>query len=213
MIRVLVVAGLDPSGRAGALADCEAIRSRAATPLVALTAITAQGKRFALEPVSPRMLDAQLAAVHDVEAIKVGMVPDRACLKIIARWIRKLEVPTVVDPVIKTSRGEKLSSLTARDFMALPSWVALTPNADEAKKISHPTMVVKSVRPACDVVVIDGVQTMLEGEVLQRNHRGTGCRFASVLAVELARGQSLVEAARSAKNFVAGYLRTAAPRR
>ncbi|HWE22476.1 MAG TPA: bifunctional hydroxymethylpyrimidine kinase/phosphomethylpyrimidine kinase [Myxococcales bacterium] len=42
---------------------------------------------------------------------------------------------------------------------------------------------------------------------LDRAARGTGCRLASALAAELARGKPLPDAARAAKQFVLEYLR------
>ena len=74
-MRVLVAAGLDPSGGAGLLADLEALEAVGATGWAVATALTAQGPRGAraMEPVSPRMLADQLDAadqlLEDLEGV------------------------------------------------------------------------------------------------------------------------------------------------
>ncbi len=61
-MRVLVAAGLDPSGGAGLSADVEALLAVGARPLPVATALTVQGADGALgfETVSPRLLLAQI---------------------------------------------------------------------------------------------------------------------------------------------------------
>ena len=88
---VLVLAGLDPSGGAGLLADAETVRALGAYPLCVATALTVQTMRAArrFQPVDPSLIaDAMRALLEeeDVRAIKVGMVGDAAN----ARAIRAL---------------------------------------------------------------------------------------------------------------------------
>jgi hydroxymethylpyrimidine/phosphomethylpyrimidine kinase len=206
---VLLIGGLDPSGRAGLLADVHTVHALGARAAAVATSLTAQGgRRYRAQPVAPALIDAQIEAVGSVDAIKVGVVPNQAVLRVVQKWIRRLRVPAVVDPVTRTSRGETLSSLTPRDFKRL-NGVVLTPNASEADAARAPC-VVKSVRPACDAVwPVGGLPVLLAGTVLARDpkaHRGTGCRFASALAVALARGEDLVPAAKSARRHVRRFL-------
>jgi hydroxymethylpyrimidine/phosphomethylpyrimidine kinase len=211
-VKVLLVGGLDPSGRAGLLADVETVRSLGAQAAAVATCLTAQGgRRYRSQAASPKMLDAQLDAVGRVDAIKIGAVPDRPALIVISHWVRMLRVPTVVDPVLRTSRGERLSTLKPRDYALLRD-VVLTPNVDEfeiATAIGSTRFVLKSLFPASDAVIDEGRVTLLKGKPLPRDpkhHRGTGCRFASALAVHLARGETLVQAARGARRFVRKFL-------
>ena len=57
---VLVVAGLDPSGGAGLLADAAAIRAAGARPLACASAITVQTTRAvrSAHPLDPALVDA-----------------------------------------------------------------------------------------------------------------------------------------------------------
>ncbi|HVG59937.1 MAG TPA: bifunctional hydroxymethylpyrimidine kinase/phosphomethylpyrimidine kinase, partial [Hyalangium sp.] len=61
-----------------------------------------------------------------------------------------------------------------------------------------------------DVLCMPGRTRLLTGKRLPRTpeRRGTGCRLASALSVELGRGRSMEAAARRAKAHVVRYLRT-----
>jgi hydroxymethylpyrimidine/phosphomethylpyrimidine kinase len=59
---------------------------------------------------------------------------------------------------------------------------------------------------ADDVVVDAGTTTWLAGHRLRGSRRGTGCRFASVIAARLARGDDVISATRAAKKHVRRYL-------
>ncbi|MBK7858686.1 MAG: bifunctional hydroxymethylpyrimidine kinase/phosphomethylpyrimidine kinase [Archangiaceae bacterium] len=220
--RVVAIGGFDPSGRAGVLADVQAISAAGGVPLAVVTCLTAQGRRPLSRPVDPKLLAAQLEAVADagpVHAVKVGVIPDRAALRVIAAFVKGLQAPTVVDPIRVSSKGLRLSGLDVVDFERLASHhVILTPNHQEAEGRYGPQLlrgfgaiVVKSVAPGEDAVFRSAKRPIrLKGKVLPRSsaHRGTGCRFASVLAVQLANGHTVVHAARAARRAVRKFLST-----
>ncbi|HET6981737.1 MAG TPA: bifunctional hydroxymethylpyrimidine kinase/phosphomethylpyrimidine kinase [Myxococcaceae bacterium] len=129
--------GLEPAGRAGLLADAEAVRARGGVPLVIAAAVTAQGRRtFAWRPVAPALLTAQIHAVRElgsIDAVKLGMLPGSGQLRAVQRALEGSRVPWVVDPVIRASTGGRLSGLGRGDYLALAGKdVWLTPNAVEA---------------------------------------------------------------------------------
>jgi hydroxymethylpyrimidine/phosphomethylpyrimidine kinase len=131
------VGGLEPSGRAGLLADAEAVRARGGVPLVAVAAVTAQGRTtFSWEPVAPALVSAQIRALRElgpIHAVKLGMLPGPGQLRAVRQAMRGLRVPWVVDPVVRASSGGRLSGLGRRDYLALErAGVWLTPNALEA---------------------------------------------------------------------------------
>ncbi len=135
--RVLLVGGLEPSGRAGLLADAEAVRARGGVPLVVAAAVTAQGcTTFAWKPVTPELVAAQIRALRElgtIDAVKLGMLPGPGQLRAVRQALRGVRVPWVVDPVVRASSGGRLSGLGRRDYLALASrGVWLTPNALEA---------------------------------------------------------------------------------
>ena len=243
--RILLCAGHEPTGRAGRLADVEAVRASGGAPVAVPTAQTAQGRgTFLLRPTPARVLEAQVAAALELgplNAVKLGMVPGPALLASLRAALAGVDAWWVVDPVTRTSRGEPLSRLTARHYLALAgARVVVTPNLDEAAWLlgTGPVRSVEEARAAAralvargfgaalvkgghrasgavDVLGLPGREVVLVGERLVRppERRGTGCRLASALAVELGRGRGLVPAARRAKAHVARYLLTGADRR
>ncbi len=129
--------GLEPSGRAGLLADAEAVRARGGVPLAVVAAVTAQGKAtFVWQSVAPALVSAQIRALRElgpIDAVKLGMLPGRGQLRAVRQALRGTQVPWVVDPVVRASSGGRLSGLGRRDYLALAQpGVWLTPNAPEA---------------------------------------------------------------------------------
>lgn len=238
--RVLLLAGHEPTGRAGLLADMTAVRAMGGIPVAVPTAQTAQGARTFLTEATPtRVLRAQVAAARELgplHAVKLGMVPDPQRLKAIREVLDGVDAWWVVDPVVRTSRGQQLSSLSVRHYLSLASpSVVLTPNLDEAAWLlglpsvstveeaaeagralvarGFGAVLVKGghrEQGAVDVLCMPGRTRLLTGKRLRRSpeRRGTGCRLASALAVELGRGSSMEAAARRAKAHVVHYLRT-----
>ncbi|WP_037584112.1 bifunctional hydroxymethylpyrimidine kinase/phosphomethylpyrimidine kinase [Stigmatella aurantiaca] len=238
--RVLLLAGHEPTGRAGLLADLSTVRALGAAPVAVPTVQTAQGvTTFQTEPTSARMLRAQVAAARELgplHAVKLGVVPDVLRLKALREALRDVEAWWVVDPVVRSSRGEPLSRLSARHYLALAGpRVVLTPNLGEAawllglpevRTVEEATeagqrlvslgfgavFVKGGHRPqgAVDVLCLPGQTRLLKGARVARlpGLRGTGCRLASAFAAELGKGRSVAAAARRAKAFVTRYIQT-----
>ncbi len=236
--RVLVCAGLEPTGRAGLLADVAAVRALGGAPVAVPSAQTAQGRATFLWQASPaRVLRAQVAAALELgplHAVKLGQMPGLSVLAALREALAEVDPWWVVDPVVRTSRGELLSRLRPRDYLALAGpRVVLTPNLDEASWLlgGHEVRSVEEAREAgralvargfgavlvkgghrptgaVDVLCLPERNVVLEGKRLPRvlERRGTGCRLASALAVELGRGRALAVASRRAKAHVARYL-------
>jgi hydroxymethylpyrimidine/phosphomethylpyrimidine kinase len=115
--RVLVAAGLDPSGGAGLVADLEALASVGASGWVVATALTAQGAKGArgFEPVSDAMLlaqiDALLAGRERPRALKTGMLGTRGIARALSERFSSRDLARallVVDPVLASSSGAPL---------------------------------------------------------------------------------------------------------
>jgi hydroxymethylpyrimidine/phosphomethylpyrimidine kinase len=143
--RVLVVAGLDPTGGAGLVADLEALDAAGARGWVVAAALTAQGPRGArgFQPVSEALLLAQLDALLEGEerpgAVKTGMLGSATLVRTLASRLAASplrRVPLVVDPVLAASSGaslldpEGLSPGEALLPVLTRAWLA-TPNLPE----------------------------------------------------------------------------------
>ncbi len=238
--RILLCAGLEPTGRAGLLADVAAVRALGGAPVAVPSAQTAQGRStFLYLPTPERVLRAQVTAALELgplHAVKLGQVPGPALLTALRETLQGVDAWWVVDPVVRTSRGEALSKLTRRHYLSLAGpKVVLTPNLDEAAWLlgGGEVRTVEEAREAgralvahgfgavlvkgghrdtgaVDVLCLPGRELVLDGERLERSpeRRGSGCRLASALAVELGRGKAPGVAARRAKVRVTQYLRT-----
>ncbi|HEY6986169.1 MAG TPA: bifunctional hydroxymethylpyrimidine kinase/phosphomethylpyrimidine kinase, partial [Rhodanobacteraceae bacterium] len=141
---VLIIAGSDSGGGAGLQADLRTVAAHGAHGLVVVTAITAQNTRAvtAIEPVSARMVAAQIDAVFAdfrVAAVKIGMLATANIVRTVARELaRRPRVPVVLDPVLVATTGARLAreDLTGPLRRHLLSRAdLLTPNVPEAESL------------------------------------------------------------------------------
>ncbi|MGN0287076.1 MAG: hydroxymethylpyrimidine/phosphomethylpyrimidine kinase [Atopobiaceae bacterium] len=132
---VLTIAGLDPSGGAGLVADLKTIQAHGCCGMAVATAITAQNTLGVsnVGAVDAGLVRAQLDAVfQDVapDAVKVGMVPNpevaAAIADTLARWGASR---IVVDPVMVSSTGTLLSNEQGKRGCSHPA----TPQPHRAK--------------------------------------------------------------------------------
>jgi hydroxymethylpyrimidine/phosphomethylpyrimidine kinase len=204
--RVLVVAGLDPSGGAGLAADAEATQAFGARAWLVASALTAQGPAGAKGwwPVAPDALlaqvDALLAPGHErPRAVKTGMIGSAgAAAALAARLAEKplTRVPLVVDPVVAASSGLALVSgapprdafqpLLARAALATPNWPELAILAGRAVESEGEAIRAARELPSRAVLVKGGHREGAPVDLLVRGRRIT--RFAGRRVAGTARG-------------------------
>lgn len=140
-LKVLTIAGSDPSGGAGIQADIKTISALGLYAMSVITAVTAQNTCGVLgyEPMSDHMLAQQLDAVFtDIvpDAVKIGMIPTPQAAEIIAKALRKYRPANVVlDPVAVSTSRHSLTELDTPQIVAsqlFPLATIITPNAAEA---------------------------------------------------------------------------------
>ena len=142
----LSIAGSDSGGGAGIQADLKAFAACGVHGTTAVTAITAQNTVGvdAIEPVSPRMIVAQIHAIaHDVtvDAVKIGMLGTVEAIQAVARALDVFAAappPIVIDPVMVSESGAALLHDDARAMLVselLPRATVLTPNLPEARAL------------------------------------------------------------------------------
>ena len=138
---LLSIAGFDPSGGAGALADLRVFRDLGYHGAAALTAITVQSTSGVggVEAVTPALLARQVECLENdlvVAGIKVGMAATEANLRLIGRICgAHPEIPRVVDPVFRSSSGRLLldrAGTAAFVSVFRGRITVVTPNLDEA---------------------------------------------------------------------------------
>lgn len=206
--------------------------------MTAITAITAQNTVgvTAVHPIPPEVIVAQVAAVAEdigVDAVKIGMLGDRATIEAVGRALDLIpDAPVVIDPVMVSEAGARLlgeHAVGALRELLLPRATVVTPNIPEAlvlvgggerERPAHLAEEIHLFGP--DVVVVtgghraeatdvfyDGDQLVeIPGERFEDGAaHGSGCTHSSTLAAHLARGATPLEAARLAKSAASAAVR------
>jgi hydroxymethylpyrimidine/phosphomethylpyrimidine kinase len=137
----LTIAGSDSSGGAGIQADLKTFHALGVYGMSAITALTAQSTMGVTGIVA---VDAAFVAqqidttVRDIppDAVKTGMLADRAIVEVVAEAIDRWRFPAVViDPVMVATTGALLLELDAVEAMRsllVARATLVTPNATEA---------------------------------------------------------------------------------
>ena len=187
---VLSIAGLDPSGGAGIVADIKTIAALGCFPAVALTSITYQNTTgvFGAEHQSAATLRAQVEPVVKdlmVSAAKTGMLPTAAIVAEVARLFAEENLPApVVDPVVVATSGDVLIDDEAFEILKtklFPLARVVTPNIPEAEKLSG--ISIKSepdMRQAAEAIQSIGARAVL----VKGGHRSVGGQAIDILLDE-----------------------------
>jgi len=168
---VLTIAGLDPSGGAGIVADIKTISALGCFPAAALTSITYQNTTgvFGAEHQSAETLRGQVEPVIrdlNVVAAKTGMLPTAEIVAEVARLFSEEELqPPVVDPVMVSTSGHDLIGDEAFQILKsrlLPVARIVTPNIPEAERLTGLSIETESdMRRAAEAIRALGVRAVL----------------------------------------------------
>ena len=146
---VLTIAGLDPSGYAGIIADVRTITALGAFSAGVITTLTNQTKDtfYEASPVPQSILFNQLERIFQTEefdAIKIGMLYSKTNIDIIAEILKKYHPPNVVlDPVLTSSTGGILlepDAVVLLKSRLIPLAEVITPNIPEAERLAEMTI-------------------------------------------------------------------------
>ena len=141
----LTIAGLDPSGGAGIIADIKTFAAFGCFPAAAVASVTFQNTTgvFGAVHQTSDSVRKQIEPVLDdyaVAAVKTGMLPTREIIETVAAIIedRKLK-NIVVDPVVRSTSGFDLiddTALAALIEKLFPLADLVMPNIPEAERIA-----------------------------------------------------------------------------
>ena len=171
-----------------------------------------------------------------VRAVKVGMLARPDAIEAVAEALAARDLPVVLDPVMVATSGDRLLRPEAVETLRarlLPLALVVTPNLPEAAALlSEPVATDEAAMRAqgqrllrlgpravlmkgghgggpesVDLLVeASGVTRLAAPRVATANTHGTGCTLSAALAAGLARGLSLDEAARAAKDYLTAAL-------
>ncbi len=149
ILRLLSIAGSDPSGGAGVQADLKTFSAFGCYGMAAITALTAQNTRgvTAAYPVAPDIVATQIEAVmSDIspDAIKIGMVATPDIARAVAETLARFDARNVVlDPVLVPTQGVSLATTGLEAALVaslLPLARLVTPNLHEASALTQTTL-------------------------------------------------------------------------
>ena len=168
-------------------------------------------------------------------AVKIGMVSDKELIVTIAEKLRQYQPKNIViDPVMVATSGARLIDEDAVDVLKgelFPLADVLTPNIPEAEVLLGESIKTAddmemaaaeisrqygcavlckgghSIHDANDLLLSDGKAIWFEGKrIYNPNTHGTGCTLSSAIASNLAKGNSMAESVRLAKEYISGAL-------
>jgi hydroxymethylpyrimidine/phosphomethylpyrimidine kinase len=135
----LTIAGIDNCAAAGIYNDLKTFHHLGCYGTAAITTITVQTIQnvIKIEPVKDSLLEEQLSAIFSsfkVNAIKTGMIYKKSHYKIIKKYLINIDIPIVIDPIIKSTSGTSFLETSAiNQLLELFSLASLvTPNIPEA---------------------------------------------------------------------------------
>ncbi len=169
------------------------------------------------------------------DAVKIGMVSSKELIDVIADRLAFFKAKNiVVDPVMIATSGSELmknDALFALQNKLLPIAALVTPNIPEAEALSgkiiknkdHMYAVAKLIGDTCrcsvllkgghsindanDLLYSHGNFKWFEGKRINNpNTHGTGCTLSAAIASNLAKGFTLEESVKRAKEYISGAL-------
>lgn len=231
----LSMAGFDPSGGAGLLADCKTMEALGVYGLGVCTALTVQND-VAFERIigvgAPDVRDQAQVLLQrfPVEWAKLGLVDNLPELPGLLSWLRELR-PTlslVWDPVLKASAGYDFHTAPPPQLVAqlCRQLALLTPNRPEVLRLwpaATPELAAAAVSVFCPVLLKGGHAEGAEatdllfsdGQEIARfttprlphgAKHGSGCVLSAAITAELAKGQPLLEACQRGKDYTTRVL-------
>jgi len=163
----LSIAGFDPSGGAGVLADLKSFAAHDCYGVAAVAALTAQNTREVrrVAPVESGLLRQQIEMLFEdvaIAGVKIGLLGNRRNMEAVAESLAAHRaLPIVVDPVLRSSSGTEFvapQDLPLYRRLFFPQARVLTPNAEEAGRLlGIPVATLEEMKAAAKLLQEQGV--------------------------------------------------------
>jgi len=233
----LTIAGSDSSAGAGIQADLKTFAAHKIYGTCVITAITAQNttKISKIFKIPLEMIEAQLDAVFEdfaINAIKTGMLPSPEIIDLVVERIEGLNIPIVVDPIIKAGIGRDLIEKAAiNKFLSrlFPIAELITPNIFEAESFSGIKVKSESdLRKCASKIIEKGAKAVLikgghlnmpnvidflflqdetqrifkKPRIQGETRHGTGCVLSAAITANLAQKYDVCESVDHAEQYI-----------
>ncbi|HEM3711118.1 TPA: bifunctional hydroxymethylpyrimidine kinase/phosphomethylpyrimidine kinase [Streptococcus suis] len=144
----LSIAGTDPTGGAGVMADLKSFQARSVYGMAVVTSVVAQNTKGVqlIRHLDQEILEEQLKSVfQDIvpDAIKTGMLAQVETIELVASYLAEQKCPYVLDPVMVATSGDRLieeNAIQALKTKLLPLATIITPNLPEAEVLVGRTL-------------------------------------------------------------------------
>ena len=231
----LSIAGFDPCGGAGILADIKTFELNKVQGLGVCTALTFQNdiSFHAVKWINSEDILKQIDVLFErfkINCVKIGLIENLIILKTIIGHLKKLnsEVKIIWDPIVKASAGFIFHSEIKKDDLQeiCNDIFLITPNMEEikffyndipaqeaAESLSEYTNVFLKGGHTPATMIKDILWEKKEKQVFVSNKiasdkRGTGCVLSAAILAGLAKGYSLQESCRQSKSYVTSYIKS-----
>lgn len=232
---VLSLAGFDPTGGAGVLADVKTFEQFKCLGMGVISANTIQVedefisvKWKSIDEIKEQCLP--ILTSYKVSVVKIGIIDSTSTLKKVIDYIFSFDpaIQIIWDPVIASSSGFGLLTETSSSDLQyiLEKIKLITPNFNEYKLLSDllgfelsdiaklkSSILLKGGhnphQTGTDILFNDGKEIVLEptSNEISPKH-GSGCILSSAIAAGLANSLSLESACREGKNYIENRLKS-----
>ncbi|PWK23823.1 hydroxymethylpyrimidine/phosphomethylpyrimidine kinase [Arcicella aurantiaca] len=231
----LTIAGFDPSGGAGLLADIKTFEANQIYGLGVCTALTVQHEnRFdSVQWIESELIIEQarlLFEKYDIQYVKIGLIKSLEDLSKIINallsWNPDLKI--IWDPILKASAGFNFHDEINANLLKtiLKQIYVLTPNLPEANLLVNDSINTEEkaqiLAENCAVFLKGGHGDLDESKdvLFYKNQRfeylakriehgekhGSGCVLSSAITANLAKGLPLEKACEEAKKYITAFL-------
>lgn len=230
----LSIAGFDPSGGAGVLADVKTFEANGVYGFGVVSALTWQNDVSfrRVEWVSLDKIKEQVSVLLERFAIrhfKIGLIESARTLIALVAFIREQVADAVIvyDPIFKASAGFAFHNWTQEEIndIFLSGIYCITPNIPEAAILFGDELIYAHAMHnstflniylkgghseeniVSDIVFVKGAGHKFANARLPHGEKhGSGCVLSSALTARLALGNDIVAAAKSANRYTHQYL-------
>ena len=231
---VLSIAGFDPCGGAGILADIKTFEAHRLCGMGAVSVLTYQNDIFfeALRWIEVDEIVKQISVLKkrfQIQFIKIGLIKDMETLETILSFCTQTfpSCKIVWDPVIKASAGFEFHTQFEREQLlrVIRDCYVITPNTEEVcflTGVDDPMEAARQLSQSCSILLKGGhnkqepgVDFLFHQNTVDRIHpyiyelspkHGSGCVLSSAICSNLALGHDLLTACQNAKKYVEGFL-------
>lgn len=232
----LSIAGFDPCGGAGVLADCKVFNAHEQIGFSVSTSITYQHESEfdGVDWLSAEQIINQLKPLfrkYNIEFVKIGLIKDFKTLSTVIEFLKE-ENPSIYiiwDPILKASAGFNFhSDIQQKEFEKIcHDLYLITPNWQEIKTLYpslKPEAAAEHLSSYCAVLLKGGhhPSAHLKGtdylyryakkkayptsKVIKCEKHGSGCVLSSAIVSQLCLGNNLEDSIEHAKTYITNYL-------